>query len=122
MNIKKIIVIIFLFSSIHFELIGSEENDSIIQIPLTTIAQAHQGNSYATILEGIGQIEPLWFEANLIPSFYIRVSEDSRLLGVLTPQVILRMYQEESFPVRTPSYMPQTTLYWSIYNQDQLEW
>lgn len=119
MTTIKIIFIFFIFSSIHFELIGSEENDSIIHVPLTTIAQAHQGNSYATILEGIGQIEHLWFEANLIPSFYIRVSEDSRLLGVLTPQVILRMYQEESFPVRTPSYMPQTTLYWSIYNQDQ---
>jgi len=116
---KRIAFIIFLFCSTHLDLIGSGKNDSIVHIPLTTIAQAHQGNSYATILEGIGKIEHLWFEANLIPSFYIRVSDDSRLLGVLTPQVILRMYQEESFPVRTPSYMPQTTLYWSMYNEDQ---
>ncbi|HAF28085.1 MAG TPA: hypothetical protein DCG75_03460 [Bacteroidales bacterium] len=100
---------------------AEEKNDSFSQIRLTTIAQAHQGNSYVTILEGIGQIEHLWFEGNLIPSFYIRIREDSRLLGVLTPQVIIRMYQEESFPVRTPSYMPQATVYWSVYNKQRFE-
>jgi hypothetical protein len=35
-------------------------------------------------------------------------------MGVLTPQVILRMYQEESAPVRTPSYIPQVTVYYKI--------
>ena len=33
-------------------------------------------------------------------------------MGVLTPQIILRMYQEKSYPVRTPSYMPQVSLYY----------
>jgi hypothetical protein len=99
------------------DLKAQEQPDTSNIISLTTIAQAHQGNSYITFLEGIGKIEDLWFEANLIPSFYIRKSKDSKLLGVLTPQVILRMYQEESFPVRTPSYMPQITVYYSLYNQ-----
>ena len=35
-------------------------------------------------------------------------------MGVLTPQIILRMYQERSYPVRTPSYMPQITLYYML--------
>ena len=35
-------------------------------------------------------------------------------MGVVTPQVIIRMYQEESFPVRTPSYIPQITAYYLL--------
>jgi hypothetical protein len=72
----------------------------------------NQGNSYITFPTDIGNIEPLWFEANLIPNFYIRESKNSRFIGVLTPQIIIRMYQEESFPVRTPSYLPQITVYY----------
>ena len=89
-------------------------DDDIPRIDLATIAQENSGNSYITFPTDIGNIEPLWFEANLIPSFNIRVSKDSRLMGVLTPQIIIRMYQEESFPVRTPSYMPQLTMYYSL--------
>lgn len=40
-------------------------------------------------------------------------------MGVLTPQVIIRMYQEESFPVRTPSYMPQITAYYMLPSENQ---
>lgn len=111
-----VLLLIFKFSNAQIE-----SNDTIKKIPLTTIAQGHQGNSYVTVLGGIGQIEYLWFEANLIPNFYIRISKDARLMGVLTPQIILRMYQERSYPVRTPSYMPQATVYWSVYNKNNYE-
>lgn len=121
MKNKIILWIIFLFFCFFNDLKAQEQKDTANTISLITIAQAHQGNSYITFLEGIGKIDHLWFEANLIPSFYIRVREDSRLLGVLTPQVILRMYQEESFPVRTPSYMPQITVYYSLYNRNKYE-
>ncbi|HRW63070.1 MAG TPA: hypothetical protein P5132_06260 [Bacteroidales bacterium] len=121
MKYKIILCIIFCGVVVFNDLKAQEQLDSVNNISLTTIAQAHQGNSYITFLEGVGKIDHLWFEANLIPSFYIRVREDSRLLGVLTPQVILRMYQEESFPVRTPSYMPQITVYYSLYNKNKCE-
>ena len=94
---------------------AQESNDTIIDnISLATLAQVNQGESYITFPTDIGNIEPLWFEANLNPNFYIRTSKNSRLIGVLTPQVIIRMYQEESFPVRTPSYMPQLTAYYRL--------
>lgn len=93
---------------------GQEKNDTIQEMGLSTIAWANQGNSYITFPTDIGNIEPLWFEGNLIPNFYLRVNEDSRLMGVITPQVIVRMYQEESYPVRTPSYMPQITMYYLL--------
>ncbi len=94
--------------------IGQEKNEPIQEIGLTTIVRANQGNSYITFPTDIGNIEPLWFEANLIPNFYVRVREDSRLMGVFTPQIIIRMYQEVSFPVRTPSYIPQMTVYYLL--------
>ena len=111
----KKFTIILTFSLIYSVFVsGQEKSDALSEIELTTIAQVNQGNSYFTFPMDIGNIEHLWFEGNLIPSFYIRVSKDSRLLGVITPQIIIRMYQEESFPVRTPSYMPQITAYYLL--------
>jgi len=90
----------------------AQNRDSLPEIGLTIISQFNQGNSYITFPADIGNIEPLWFEGNLIPNFYLRESKNSRLMGVLTPQIIIRMYQERSYPVRTPSYMPQITVYY----------
>ena len=108
--------IYFLVIILSFNVTGQETsiNDSIPHIYLTTISQISQGNSYITFPTDIGIIEPLVFEGNLVPNFYIRKSKDSRLIGVLTPQIIIRMYQEVSVPVRTPSYMPQVTAYYLI--------
>ncbi len=91
-----------------------QESKTLSQIGLAIISQVNQGNSYITFPTDIGNIEPLWFEGNVIPNFYLRQSQNSRLMGVLTPQVIIRMYQEESFPVRTPSYIPQITVIYSL--------
>ncbi len=104
------IILIFVLSVVVF----GQATDTMSKIGLKLISQVNQGNSYITFPTDIGNIEPLWFEGNIIPNFYLRKSKNSRLMGVLTPQVIIRMYQEESFPVRTPSYMPQITLFYLI--------
>lgn len=106
---------------IAFQAHPAKTQDSAWRKPLglTAISQANQGNSYITFPTDIGNLEPLWFEANLIPNFNIRKSKNSRVMGVLTPQIILRMYQEESYPVRTPSYMPQITVYYRIKEKEQ---
>ena len=114
-------IVIFIFVFIYsLSGIGQENSNTIPKIGLTTIAQVNQGTSYVTSPTDIGNIEPLWFEGNLIPNFYVRVSKDSRLMGVLTPQIIIRMYQEESYPVRTPSYMPQITLYYLLNSKTEV--
>jgi len=110
---KYSIIFIFLFS-FTFKGIGQNEYDTIAPIQLATIANENQGNSFITFPLDIGNIEPIWFEANLIPNFNIRTSKNSRLLGVLSPQIIIRMYQEESYPIKTPSYIPQLTLYYML--------
>lgn len=102
---------LFLFTS---PLLFGQENNSMSRLELDNIAQVNQGNSYITFPTDIGNIEALWFEANISPNFYIRRSKNARFMGVLTPQVIIRMFQEASFPVRTPSYMPKITLYYLL--------
>ncbi len=111
-NKYRLSLTVLLFISISFN--NVIKADSIPNIDLTTISQVNQGNSYITSPTDIGNIEPLWFEGNFIPSFTIRTNKDARLIGVLTPQIIIRMFQEESFPVKTPSYIPQLTMYYKI--------
>ena len=109
---NSLLVLILVF---HFLSGVAHERDSIpLEIGLTMISMVNQGNSYVTFPADIGNIETLWFEGNLIPNFHLRQSKNSRLMGVLTPQIIIRMYQERSNPVRTPSYMPQITLYYLL--------
>ncbi len=104
------------FISIFFLLLTfpsvCQRNDTLLPIELAIVSRVNQGNSYITFPTDIGNIEPLWFEGNLIPNFNIRRNKSSRLMAVLTPQIILRMYQEKSNPVRTPSYIPQITVYY----------
>jgi len=111
---KNIIYIFVLIFALSVTLFGQERDSIAPKINLTTIAQVSQGESYFTFPTDIGNIEPLVFEANLNTNFYIRTSKDARLIGVLTAQIILRMYQENSLPVRTPSYIPQLTAYYRL--------
>lgn len=111
---KKPITILIIFILTNSIVCMGQISDSMQQMGITVISQVNQGNSYITFPLDIGNIEPLWFEGNLIPNFYLRQSKNSRLVGVITPQIIIRMYQEESFPVRSPSYIPQLTLYYSL--------
>ena len=70
--------VIYFFVIVHsVSCFGQEKSDAIQEIGLTTLVQVNQGNSYITFPTDIGNIEPLWFEANLNPNFYIRVREDS---------------------------------------------
>src|SRR3989442_7194289 len=67
--------------------------------------------SYITMLGGGGNIEPLFFEANVAPHFG---AGWPKLGLVLTSKVVLRIRNDSTHspPIRTPSYMPRITLYW----------
>ncbi len=110
---KKFITIIICLIASTIPIFAQENNTKEI-IGLPEISQANQGNSFITFPTDIGNIEPLWFEGNLMPNFNLRKSKNSRLMGVLTPQIIIRMFQERSYPVRTPSYIPQVTAYYLL--------
>jgi len=108
----------FLIMSFVFNYSQSQEiKDSFQQLDISKIALVNQTDSYVTFPSDIGNIAPLIFEANISPSFIIRQRKDSRLMAALTSQVIIRMYNKESYPVQTPSYMPQISLYYLMGNK-----
>ena len=112
------ILILFLCAS-HF-VFSQKAVDSMPQLDLYKIALINQTDSYITFPTDIGNIEPLVFEANVNPSFVIRQRNDSKLMAVLTPQIIIRMYNEDSYPVRTPSYIPQISAYYLVSKKEAL--
>ena len=73
--------------------------------------RANQTDSYITFSQGIGNVEPLIFEALVAPYFLLRTSRDAKWGATISPAILMRMYAEESFPVRTPSYMPEISFY-----------
>jgi len=107
---------IVFFSIIFFGLnsYAQKKLDTIPKLELKKIALVNQTDSYITFPTDIGNIAPLMFEANISPSFIIRQRKDSRLMAVLTSQIIFRMYNEDSYPVRTPSYIPQISFYYLV--------
>lgn len=101
-------VLVFLSSYVF----SQQAIDSIPRLSLSKVAQVNQTDSYFSFPGDLGNLDPLIFEANVNPNFVIRKREDSRIMLVLTPQILIRMYDEYSFPVRTPSYIPQLTFYY----------
>ncbi len=73
--------------------------------------RANQTESYVTFSQGIGNVEPLIFEALIAPYFLLRTSRDAKWGATISTVILMRMYAEESFPVRTPSYMPEISFY-----------
>ena len=108
MKNKVVLAFVILISNIAS---AQTKTDSIVSLSLDKIAQVNQGESYVTFPFDIGNLEPLMFEANVSPNFKIRERKDSRLMAVLTSQIIIRMFDEYSYPVKTPSYIPQITFY-----------
>jgi len=81
-------------------------------LSLGAIVRANLERSYVAFPIGITGLEPLVFEADLVPNFSI-LPRSWHVALFLTPKIILRMFAEKSAPVRTPSYMPRlTTFFW----------
>jgi hypothetical protein len=118
-SFMKRINLIYLFTVLFTNSIVAQTlTDSIVTLNLDKIAQVNQGESYVTFPFDIGNLEPLMFEANVSPNFKIRERKDSRLMAVLTSQIIIRMFDEYSYPVKTPSYIPQIAFYFLTGHKD----
>ncbi|PYP22798.1 MAG: hypothetical protein DMD55_18690, partial [Gemmatimonadetes bacterium] len=75
------------------------------------LVQEQLETSYITVLGGGGNIEKLFFEADVAPHFS---AGWSRWALVVTSKIVLRMRNDSthSAPIRTPSYMPRIAAYW----------
>lgn len=70
--------------------------------------------SYILPLSGLGNLEPLIFEADIIPYFLINLSQNARWGMEISPRIIIRMLNKHSHPVQTPSYMPKATVFYQF--------
>lgn len=63
---------------------------------------------------GIKPLKPLLFEGQISPDFLFTLSEKRTTGFAFFPKIVVRMYNETSFPVKTPSYMPSALFYHRI--------
>ncbi|MDA3892565.1 MAG: hypothetical protein PF517_12950 [Salinivirgaceae bacterium] len=67
---------------------------------------------------GLGNMEPLIFEGDLIPYFMLSINKNVRWGVELSPRIIMRMYNTDSYPVRTPSFMPRFTFFYQLIDNE----
>jgi hypothetical protein len=81
-------------------------------LTLGDIVRANLERSYVAFPIGLTGLEPLIFEADLVPNFSV-LPRSWHVALFLTPKILLRMSAAKSAPVSTPSYMPRlTTFFW----------
>ncbi len=63
---------------------------------------------------GIQRLKPLIFEGQISPNFNLSIAK-RRAIGLsFFPKIVIRMYNQYSKPVKTPSYMPSILLYYQL--------
>lgn len=125
-NIIKLSLCLLLTSFLIID--AYPQNDTII-LPLSkeevvgkknaisTFNMFHE-SSYILFGGGFGNLEPLIFEGSIIPYFMISISEKARWGIELSPQILIRMYNQRSLPVRTPSFMPRVTIFYQFLDKE----
>ena len=84
--------------------------DAAPRVRTADVVRAHLEPSYLVYPIGLSGLDPLLFEANIAPHFV--VSQPAWPFAVvLTPKILLRMFNERSTPVKTPSYMPRLSVF-----------
>ena len=87
---------------------GSRVHD----MTMRDVVRANLEQSYLVYPIGFTGLDPLVFEADIVPNFSI-LPRSWHVALFLTPKIVLRMFAETSVPVKTPSYMPRlTTFFW----------
>lgn len=74
--------------------------------------------SYILFGSGIGNLEPMIFEADIVPYFMISISENVRWGVELSPRIRIRMLNKDSYPIRTPSFMPKVTFFYQFLDKE----
>jgi hypothetical protein len=112
--LKYIFTISVLF--VHTSSVFSQSTDSNEEGGFMKSIKMSREQSYITALGGLGNIEPLLFEGAIVPYYMLHFNR-TRWGIDLSPKIIIRMYNERSSPIRTPSYMPKATFYYNTSNR-----
>ncbi|PBQ31784.1 hypothetical protein CNR22_08385 [Sphingobacteriaceae bacterium] len=88
-------------------------DEAIFSTSDRTYVSFGQGFGNYKTASGIKKLNPLLFEGQISPDFLL--TSKNRTTGfAFFPKIVVRMYNEKSFPVKTPSYMPSLLFYHQI--------
>lgn len=104
----------FLFGFFCIDAQNLTVNSSIISSSDNTYVLFGQGLGNRITKNGLEKLEPLLFEAQLAPLFTLQFNKKVPFGFVLSPKILVRMFNEDSKPVKTPSYMPFILVYHRI--------
>ncbi len=86
-------------------------DESVLAMSDRTYLSFGQGiGSYKT-LYGVKRLTPIIFEGQISPDFLLNLSKQRTMGIAVFPKILVRMYNENSVPVKTPSYMPSALFY-----------
>lgn len=86
-------------------------NSSIVSFTDQTYITFSQGLGNRVTSAGVKKLEPLLFEGQMAPLFSLQFRRRVPFGFSLCPKIVFRMYNEFSYPVKTPSYMPFLLIY-----------
>jgi len=92
----------------------SNIEEAILSTTDRTYVSFGQGLGNYKTPSGIKRLNSLVFEGQISPDFLVTLSEKRTTGFAFFPKIVIRMYNEKSFPVKTPSYMPSLLFYHRI--------
>lgn len=107
-------VIFFVFLFGHISAQDLTVNSSIVSFSDQTYVTFSQGFGNRVTPAGVKKLEPLLFEGQMAPLFSLQFRRRVPFGFSLCPKIVFRMFNEYSYPVRTPSYMPFLLIYHKV--------
>jgi hypothetical protein len=95
-----------------------KEDQSLRPVATVDVVRAGLEPAYVAYPFGLSGLDRLIFESNIVAHFVMHLP-DWPVAFVLTPKVLVRMFYEDSAPVKSPSYMPRIAAYFWFDNEVQ---
>jgi hypothetical protein len=89
---------------------GTDDHEPKQDIATADVVRANLETSYLAYPFSLHGLPQLIFECNIAPHFFVHTN-DWPFAIVLTPKIVLRMFNEDSSPVRSPSFMPRISVF-----------
>lgn len=90
-------------------------NNLINTISERSYIQLMRGNIPSRNQNAAEVIKTTFMEAQIAPNYFIRLGSNKRFSMAVSPRVIIRMSDNQSLPIKTPSFMPAITGFHHIH-------
>lgn len=109
------LIFVFLIPYLYCQgqaVLPTKVDEAILSTADRTYVSFGQGLGNYKTPYGLKPLNPLVFEGQLSPSFILKLSKNAGV--AFFPKIVIRMFHENSVPVKTPSFMPNLLFYHQI--------